>query len=232
MLEQVEKKIEELKKTQAKEYYKKKESDLEAWGLSSKKEGKKRIPLIVTNDEYEALIKASNGVGDVSRNKTAGLLNTAAVAVIIAGLICAVALFKVSSMGMAYASLAFALSVVFALIMKGLAEGIKLLQQIIDTRPVETPEISEEELKNDSKPRQNVQVQYDMNQYQQYIPEQPAAPAHQPPIYHAQGQQAQAVQSYQNPPYQFPTGTAMASEIEIETSYEPIGQASTEPQQF
>ena len=56
MLEQVEKKIEELKKTQAREYYKKKEADLEAWGLASKKEGNKRIPIIVTNDEYEALI--------------------------------------------------------------------------------------------------------------------------------------------------------------------------------
>ena len=223
MLEQVEKKIEELKKTQAREYYRKKEADLEAWGLASKKEGNKRIPIIVTNDEYEALIKASNGVGDMTRNKISGILNTAAIAVLAAGIISAVAFFSISSAGVLYASLALALSIIFALIMKGLAEAIKLLQQIIDTRAIEAPEFSEEELKQEKKAKKEEPVQYDMNQPQQYAPVQPPMqPPMQPPVYHAQGQQAQPVQSYQ-----FPTGTAMASEIEIETTH-----MSSEPQQF
>ena len=227
MLEQVEKKIEELKKTQAAEYYKKKDADLEAWGLASKKENGKRIPIIVTNDEYEALIKASNGVGDVSRNKVSGILNTACVAVLAGGLVCAVALFSISNLGMIYASIAVALTIIFALIMKGLAEAIKLLQQIIDTRPIETPEISEEEFKAQKNTKKAVPEQYDMNQYQQYAPTQPVAPAQQPPVYHAQPQQAQPVQAYPGQGYQFPTGTVMASEIEIENT-----QISSAPQQF
>ena len=87
MLEQVEKKIEELKKIQAREYYKKKDADLDAWGLSSKKDGKKSVPIIVTNDEYEALIKASNGVGGTSRNKTARVLSLLAIVALIFGAI-------------------------------------------------------------------------------------------------------------------------------------------------
>ena len=237
MLQQVEKKIEEFKKAQAKEYYRKKDSDLEAWGLASKKEGNKTIPIIVTNDEYEALIKAANGAGDASRNKVSGVLNTAAIAVVAAGLVGAVALFNISSAGMLYASLAIALSIVFALIMKGLAEAIKLLQQIIDTRPLETPEISEEELKSEANKKKNKQeapVQYDMNQYPayppQYMPQQPMAPAQQPPIHQAPGQQPQAVQAYPFSPVA-PMADSM-SEIEIENAYVPAQGASSAPQQF
>ena len=41
MLEQVENKIQELKKLRAEEYYKKKDADLKAWGLTAKVDGKK-----------------------------------------------------------------------------------------------------------------------------------------------------------------------------------------------
>ena len=41
MLEQVENKIQELKKLRAEEYYKKKDADLRAWGLTTKVDGKK-----------------------------------------------------------------------------------------------------------------------------------------------------------------------------------------------
>ena len=60
MLEQVENKIQELQRLQKEEYYKKKDEDLLEWGLTSKKDGKKKIPVIVTDDEYEALIEASS----------------------------------------------------------------------------------------------------------------------------------------------------------------------------
>ena len=45
MLEQVEQKIQELKKIQAEEFYKKKDADLSTWGLTSKKNGKKITPI-------------------------------------------------------------------------------------------------------------------------------------------------------------------------------------------
>ena len=46
MLEQVEEKIRELKKQQRDEYYKKKDSDLIQWGLTSNKKGSKSAPLV------------------------------------------------------------------------------------------------------------------------------------------------------------------------------------------
>ena len=83
MLEQVEQKIQELKKLQAEEYYKKKDADLNTWGLTSKKNGKKTTPIIVNDEEYEALIKASSGVSKAGRNSVANILKACSVASVI-----------------------------------------------------------------------------------------------------------------------------------------------------
>ena len=56
MLEQVENKILELKKIQAEEYYKRKDADLQAWGLTYKTDGNKVTPIIVTDEEYETYL--------------------------------------------------------------------------------------------------------------------------------------------------------------------------------
>ena len=83
MLEQVENKIQELKKLRAEEYYKKKDADLKAWGLTAKVDGKKVTPIIVTDEEYEELVKASNGVGKTGRNPVANMLNILAWLIIV-----------------------------------------------------------------------------------------------------------------------------------------------------
>lgn len=140
MLEQVQAKIEELQKIQAEEYYKKKEADLRAWGLVAKKENGKVTPIIVTDEEYNALIKASNGVGKSGRNSVAVLLNALAIAVIVVAAIAGFVLESLSAeLGFVYMSICFVVGIVFAALLKGVAEAVRLLQQIIDEKPVQAP---------------------------------------------------------------------------------------------
>ncbi len=141
MLEQVEQKIQELKKIQAEEFYKKKDTDLSTWGLTSKKNGKKSTPIIVTDDEYEALIKASNGVGKSGRNPVANALKAFSVASIIVGVVAgATAWFSAKEMGFIWFSIAVLVSIVISLIFHGLSEAIRLLQQILDREPLRRPD--------------------------------------------------------------------------------------------
>lgn len=140
MLEQVQAKIEELQKIQAEEYYKKKEADLRSWGLVAKKENGKVTPIIVTDEEYNALIKASNGVGKSGRNGIAVLLNALSIAVIVVAAIAGFVLESLSAeLGFVYMSLCFVVGIVFAALLKGVAEAVRLLQQIIDEKPIQAP---------------------------------------------------------------------------------------------
>ena len=140
MLEQVQAKIEELQKAQAEEYYKKKESDLRSWGLVSKKENGKVTPIIVTDEEYDALIKASNGVGKIGRNSISVLLNALSIATIVVSLIAGFVLEAlVDDLSFVYMSLAFVVGIVFAAVLKGVAEAIRLLQQLVDDKPLKAP---------------------------------------------------------------------------------------------
>ena len=141
MLEQVELKIQELQKKQTEEYYKKKDADLNAWGLTTKKDGKKSVPIIVTDEEYEALIKASNGVGRSGRNSIAIAFNVISVVIVILGVVGGFVINGFAKeLGFIYLSLTILASVLIALIFRGLAEAIRLLQQIVDNRPTVIPE--------------------------------------------------------------------------------------------
>lgn len=141
MLEQVENKIQELKKLRAEEYYKKKDEDLKAWGLTTKVDGKKVTPIIVTDEEYEELVKASNGVGKIGRNSVAYLLNVLSIAILVIGCIAGVV---VSELNSEFAVVSFTItmliSAVVAVLFRGIAEAIRLLQQIIDGRFLERPD--------------------------------------------------------------------------------------------
>ena len=143
MLEQVENKIQELKKLRTEEYYKKKEEDLKAWGLTTKVDGKKVTPIIVTDEEYEELVKASNGVGKVGRNTVANMLSIFSWLILIIG---AIAGAVAASLADDYAIIAFTLSIgiaaIIAVIFTGLAEAIKLLQQLLDGKTLEKPDPS------------------------------------------------------------------------------------------
>lgn len=138
MLEQVENKIQELQRLQKEEYYKKKDEDLLEWGLTSKKDGKKKIPVIVTDDEYEALIEASSGIKGANRNKVAAVLNVASVITIILGVIAGgVFASFAENLSAVYFSVSVVVAILLSLVFKGLSEAITLLQQILDTKRAE-----------------------------------------------------------------------------------------------
>lgn len=141
MLEQVENKILELRKLQAEEYYRKKDADLQAWGLTHKTDGNKVTPIIVTDEEYEALIKASSGVDRIGRNTYSKVLTILAyisvgVGAVSGSVIAALA----ESLNFVYFTLCIIAGLVLAVIFKSLSEVIRLLQQIIDEKPNEKPE--------------------------------------------------------------------------------------------
>lgn len=141
MLEQVENKIQELKKIRAEEYYKKKDADLKSWGLTAKTDGKKVTPIIVTDEEYEELVKASNGVGKIGRNSVAIMLNVLAIGVLIVGVIVGILVADLSdNSSIICFTASVAIAAIIAIIFRGIAEAIRLLQQIIDAKPLEKPD--------------------------------------------------------------------------------------------
>lgn len=141
MLEQVENKILELKKIQAEEYYKRKDADLQSWGLTYKTDGNKVTPIIVTDEEYEALIKASNGVDRIGRNPFAKALNALSYVSAAAGAVSGAVVAALSDeLAFVYFTLCLAAGLVVGVIFKGMSEILKLLQQIIDSKPNEKPE--------------------------------------------------------------------------------------------
>ena len=249
MLDQVQAKIQELQKIQAEEYYKKKEADLRSWGLVAKKENGKTTPIVVTDEEYNALIKASNGVGKSGRNGIAILLNALSLSVLVVAAIAGFVLESLSDeLGFVYMSLCFVVGIVFAAILKGVAEAVRLLQQIIDEKPIQAP--TEAARRTDvpapqkvvtvpvSDPQQPIFVQEPTVVYQQApqpIPQpapQPAPQAPYQPVYQQvpyqqpiQPQPApQQPMMYQQVPYQ-PTYTSYPFE-------EPYAVQENAPMQF
>ncbi len=141
MTERVDLKIQELKRIQSEEYYKKKDADLFSWGLTEKDASGKEVPLAITDEEYEELITAANGVNTVaSRNNVAKALNVVAVCTIVVGFIVGFALMTFAeSSKIAYISISMLISILIAFMFWGLAEAIKLLQQLIDRKVPERP---------------------------------------------------------------------------------------------
>lgn len=192
MLEQVENKILELKKIQAEEYYKRKDADLQAWGLTYKTDGNKVTPIIVTDEEYEALIKASNGVDRIGRNPFAKALNVLAYISAGAGALSGAVVAALSDeLAFVYFTLCLVAGLIVAVIFKGMSEIIKLLQQIIDSKPNEKPEdivLSSEQTKPQPKKSAKAQPQPQPQQpvYQPVYAAYPGAPTvytQQPPVY-------------------------------------------------
>ncbi len=138
MLDKVEAKIEELRKLQREEYYKKKDADLAQWGLRAEKKGKNAAPVVVTDEEYEALIDASSGVGMPTRNGFAKVLNVAALIVVTAGIILGFVIANFhEEMSFPIFMGIVAGSVLVSLIFLGLGEALRLLQQIADAQRID-----------------------------------------------------------------------------------------------
>lgn len=165
MNERVELKIQELKRIQSEEYSKKKDNDLFAWGLTERDATGKEIPVTISDEEYEALIVAANNVNTVaSRNSVAKALNVVAVCTIVVGFIIGFALMTFAeSSKILYISISMLISFLIAAMFWGLAEAIKLLQQLIDRKVPERP--------RDVAP--SVQSQTARSTYQGYVQAQP-----------------------------------------------------------
>ena len=143
MATQIEAKIKELKTLKRKEYYKQKDTDLKNWGIAKNGKGKKATPVVISDDEYENLIKLSSGLGKTGRNPVAITLRKASVTTAV---LCAViALFSLfsgaNSNFVAFSAAGFGFSLVF----RGLSEAIRLLQQILDGGKGVIPEEEPEE---------------------------------------------------------------------------------------
>ncbi len=136
MVEQVEAKLQQLRQLQKEEYNRKKEQDLAEWGFEDqKKSGGKKVPMIVTDDEYEALIEASAGIKQYSRNTTASALNLCAIVIVAVGIAVGVFLAStVETLGFVYFSVSLLAGAVVALLFRGVAEAVRLLQQLIDMK--------------------------------------------------------------------------------------------------
>ncbi|MBQ7295206.1 MAG: hypothetical protein IJW86_10910 [Clostridia bacterium] len=197
MLNQVENKLQELNKKKAEQYYKKKESDLEIWGLTAKKG---EPPIIVSDEEYDALVKASNGLS--SRNGVAVLLNIVSIVTIIFSIIGAFLFYVLSAEnGFFYSVLIVICGIIFATILGGLAEAVKLLQQLIDDKPIDVPN----EFKHKQQPQQPVMYQppvYQQPVYQTPVYQPPVFT--QPPVYQQQYQAPQQTQPQQQPSQTIP----------------------------
>ncbi len=223
MLQQVELKIKQLKERQAEEFYKKKDEDLQAWGLSSKKNGKKVTPIIVTDDEYEALIKEANGVGSTTRNSTANLLKTLSVVVIVLGVLGGIALwFSSDSLGFVWFTVAIVASLIVAVLFKGLGEAIGLLQQLLDLKPLRRPDPLHTRQQTAPQP---------MNMYAQA----PVANSNmaQPPIYQASSYRAPA-QPYYGTPVQVPVQPVQPIQVPVQPAgfNEEVNPAYGAPQNY
>lgn len=182
MLEQVDNKIKELKEKQREEYYRKKDEDLLEWGLASRKDGKRTIPIIVTDEEYEALIEASSGLKSAGRNKVASLLNIVSIMVIALGCAIGGVLGAFSDgLGAVYFSAGLVISILLSFLFRGVAEAITLLQQILDMKRAEDFKALHKEQKKafpDTQPH--------TQQYTQAPPVHFAYPAGQTTVFTAQ----------------------------------------------
>lgn len=136
MLTQVESKIHELNEEQRQEYKKRKQAYLEELGIQS--EGKNKSNPVVTDEEYEALLKASFGTRSAGINKTARAMNVCTGLTLALGIVAGIAAAVFSqSLGFVYFSVIVFAAVLVAMIFKGIGESIRLQQQIIDMKLIE-----------------------------------------------------------------------------------------------
>lgn len=221
MTEKVELKLQELKRIQSEEYYKKKDADLFAWGLTERDVSGKEVPVAITDEEYEELISAASSVNTVaSRNSVAKALNIVAVCTIVVGFIIGFALMTFAeSSKILYISVSMLISLLIAAMFWGLAEAIKLLQQLIDRKLPDRPAEAAKA------PAQQSQVRQAYAQPQPQVQPQPQAQYQvtyttaTPPFVQMNPQQM----AYQ--PVQIPQAQPQA-QSQIPAGYQPVNAAA------
>lgn len=136
MIEPVEKKIGQINAQKNEALKKQKAENLARWGFDGKKKSKNDIPLILTDEEYEAILEAEkqySAAAKTDKNILAHVLNIFAIVMIVVGLVAGFTLYQTATeLGFVYLSVCIIGGVALSLIFFGLSEAIKLLQQLVD----------------------------------------------------------------------------------------------------
>lgn len=136
MIEPVERKIQELNVERKKALKKQRDENLLRWGFDGRKKNKNDIPLILTDEEYEAVLeadKAYSSVAKTDKNGIARLLFFFGIAMLVIGLAAGIVVYQLATdIGFIYLSLCVIAGIILSVIFFGLSEAIKLLQQLVD----------------------------------------------------------------------------------------------------
>ena len=136
MIEPVERKIQEINLKKKKALKKQKDDNLLRWGFDGKKKNKNDIPLILTDEEYDAILEAEksySGAVKTDKNFLANLLVILAVAAIVIGIVAGVVLYQIATdIGFIYFTISVIAGVMISVIFFALSEIIKMLQQLVD----------------------------------------------------------------------------------------------------
>ena len=137
MLSQVESKIQELNEQKNREYKERKQACLEEFEFASG--GKNKPAPVITDEEYEELLKASFGTKIAGINKTAKLMKICSGLVLALGIVGAIAVVVFAeTLGFVYFSVILFAAILLALLFKGIGESIRLQQQLIDIKLLES----------------------------------------------------------------------------------------------
>lgn len=136
MIEPVERKIQEINLKKKKALKAQKDENLLRWGFDGKKKNRNEIPLILTDEEYEAILeadKAYSSVAKTDKNPLANLLVILAIAAIVVGIVGGIVLYQIASdIGFIYFTISVIVGLMMSIMFYALSEIIKMLQQIID----------------------------------------------------------------------------------------------------
>lgn len=136
MLSQVENKIQELNEQNRQEYMSRKKAYLEELGITGG--GKNKSTPVITDEEFDELLKASFGTKFAGINKTARAMNVCSGLVLALGIVAAIgtAVFA-ESLGFVYFSVIVFVAILLCLLFRAIAENIRLQQQLIDIKLTE-----------------------------------------------------------------------------------------------
>ena len=137
MIEPVERKIQELNIERKKALKKQRDENLLRWGFDGRKKNKNDIPLILTDEEYEAVLeadKAYSRVAKTDKNGMAKLLFIFGIAMLVIGLAAGVVAYQIATdIGFIYLSICVIAGVILSVVFFGLSEAGRLLQQLVDS---------------------------------------------------------------------------------------------------
>lgn len=136
MIEPVERKIQEINLKKKKALKKQKDENLIRWGFDGKKRNKNEIPLILTDEEYDAILEADKAYSSAvktDKNPLANILFIFAIAAAVIGIVAGAVLYQVAAdIGFIYFTISVISGFMLAVVFYALAEIIKLLQQLVD----------------------------------------------------------------------------------------------------